>query len=110
MVSIIVVTPAALLVAHHGSGWIVEEHLRGLSPDCVAVDRHDPTRAYCGTARGLFRSRDRGRNWEPVGAGITHDLITSVAVGHAERPGGFGVVYAGTEPSAVFRSTNGGDD
>jgi photosystem II stability/assembly factor-like uncharacterized protein len=111
MVSIIVVTPAALLIARHGSSWIVEEHLRGLSPGCVAVDPQDPTRAYCGTARdGLFRSRDRGHTWEPVGTGIEHGAITAVAVGNVERPDGFGVVYVGTEPSAVFRSAAAGDD
>src|SRR5262244_3109394 len=107
MVNIIVVTGAGLLIARRASRWIVEEHLRGLPADCIAVDPHDPTRAYCGTARdGLFRSRDGGRHWEPVRAGIAHPAITAVAVGHAERPDGFGVVYAGTEPSAVFRSAN----
>jgi len=111
MVSIVVVTRAALLIARRASSWIVEEHLRGLSADCVAVDPHDSTRAYCGTAgSGLFRSRDHGRNWEPVGAGIDHGLITAVAVGHVDRPGRSGVVYAGTEPSAVFRSASAGDD
>ena len=111
MVSIIVVTRAALFVARHGSNWIVEEYLRGLSPDCVAVDPHDPTRAYCGTTRsGLFRSRNGSRNWEPVGPGIEHGTITALAVGHAEGSEGFGEVYVGTEPSAVFRSATAGDD
>ena len=110
-VSIIVVTPAGLLVARCGSSWVVEEQLRGRSPDCVAVDPHDPARVYCGTARdGLFRSRDHGRHWEPVGAGIVHGAITAVAVGHARRHDGPGVVYAGTEPSAVYRSETAGDD
>jgi photosystem II stability/assembly factor-like uncharacterized protein len=36
-------------------------------------------------------------------------MITAVDVGHAEQADGFGVVYAGTEPSAVFRSDTGGD-
>src|SRR6201997_2417807 len=36
-------------------------------------------------------------------------MITAVAVGHAAQAEGFGTVYAGTEPSAVFRSDNGGD-
>jgi hypothetical protein len=65
---------------------------------------------YCGTAcDGLFRRRDSGRNWETVGPGIDHPKITAVDVGHAGQADGFGVVYAGTEPSAVFRSDNGGD-
>jgi hypothetical protein len=36
-------------------------------------------------------------------------MITAVDVGHAEQADGFGIVYAGTEPSAVFRADNGAD-
>src|SRR6478736_10271411 len=105
MVGIVVVTQAAMLIARRASIWTVEEHLGGRSPDCVAVDSRDPTRVYCGTAgAGLFRSRDSGRNWEPVGPGIDQPIVTAVAVGNAEPADGFGIVYAGTEPSAVFRS------
>src|SRR6266702_8549127 len=111
MVGIVVVTPTALLIARRASTWTIEEHLGGRSPECVAVDLRGPTQVYCGTARaGLFRSRDNGRNWEPVGPGIDHPMITAVDVGHAEQVDGFGVVYAGTEPSVVFRSDNGGDN
>jgi hypothetical protein len=73
MVGIVVVTQAALLIARRTSTWTVDEHLAGLSPGCVAVDLSSPAQVYCGTARaGLFRSRDSGRNWEPVGRGIDH--------------------------------------
>ena len=110
MVSIVVVTRAALLIARRASSWTVDEHLGGQSPQCVVVDRRRPTQVYCGTARdGLFRSRDSGRNWEPVGPGIDHPMVTAVDVGHAEQVDGLGIVYAGTEPSALFRSDNGGD-
>ncbi|HWC75530.1 MAG TPA: hypothetical protein VG454_16505 [Gemmatimonadales bacterium] len=111
MVSIVVVTRAALYIARRASSWVIEEHLRGRSPQCAAVDPHRPTQVYCGTASaGLFRSRDGGRNWEPVGPGIDHPTVTAVAVGQAERAGEFGILYAGTEPSAVFRSDTGGDN
>ena len=110
MVGIVVVTRAALLIARRASTWTIDEHLGGRSPECVAVDLRGPTQVYCGTARaGLFRSRDSGRNWEPVGPGIDHPMVTAVDVGHAEQADGFGIVYAGTEPSAVFRSDTGGD-
>ena len=110
MVNIVVVTRAALLIGRRASTWTVEEHLGGRSPQCVAVDRPRPTRVYCGTAHGgLFRSRDSGRSWEPVGPGLDHPMIAAVDVGHAEQADRFGIVYAGTEPSAVFRSDNGGD-
>jgi photosystem II stability/assembly factor-like uncharacterized protein len=36
-------------------------------------------------------------------------MITAVDVGHAGQADGLSIVYAGTEPSAVFRSDNGGD-
>ena len=69
MVGIVVVTRAALLIARRASTWTIEEHLGGRSPECVAVDLRG-TQVYCGTARaGLFRSRDSGRNWEPVRPG-----------------------------------------
>src|SRR5215472_11868647 len=110
MVGIVVVTRAALLIARRVSTWTVDEHLGGRSPDCVAVDPRDPTRVYCGTAgAGLFRSHDSRRTWEPVGPGIEHGTIKAVAVSPVERANGFGIVYAGTEPSAVFRSDTGGD-
>src|SRR6516164_5470683 len=110
MVGIAVVTRAALLIARRASTWTVAEHLNGRSPVSVAVDPRDPTRVYCGTARaGLFRSRDSGRHWEPVGPGIAHPMVTAVAVAHAEQADGPGIGYAGTEPSAVFRSVDGGD-
>src|ERR1700741_3729921 len=110
MVSIVVVTRAALWIARRASTWTVDEHLCGRSPDCVAVGPRDPTRVYCGTAgAGLFRSHDTGRTWEPVGPGIDHGTITAVAVSDANQAEGFGIIYAGTEPSAVFRSHTGGD-
>src|SRR5258708_20778748 len=110
MVGIVVVTRAALLIARPASTWTVAEHLNGRSPVSVAVDTRDPTRVYCGTAgAGLFRSRDSGRHWEPVGPGIDHPMVTAVAVAHAEKTDECACVYAGTEPSAVYRSDTGGD-
>jgi hypothetical protein len=40
------------------------------------------------------------RNWELVGPGIYHPMVTAVDVGHTEEADGYGVVYAGTEPEA----------
>jgi photosystem II stability/assembly factor-like uncharacterized protein len=110
MSNLVVATEAALLIARNATRWAVEEHLRGRSPECLAVDPHDPTRLYCGTlGNGLWRSTDAGRTWEPAGSGIPHRDVTAVAVSAAEQAKGVGVVYAGTEPSAVFRSDDGGD-
>ncbi|MGH2437718.1 MAG: WD40/YVTN/BNR-like repeat-containing protein [bacterium] len=106
MSAVVVATEPALLIARHTSRWSVEEHLKEKSPESLAVDPQNPTRVYAGTwGNGLWRSDDAGKSWDLVGAGISHDEITAVAVSAPER----GVVYAGTEPSAVFRSENGGE-
>ncbi|HEU4798059.1 MAG TPA: hypothetical protein VFT63_03970 [bacterium] len=106
MSTLIIATEPALLIARHTSKWLVEEQLKGKSPESLSVDRQNPDRLYAGTSGGgLWRSDDTGRTWDPVGAGIPRTDVTAVAVSPAER----GVVYAGTEPSAVFRSENGGE-
>src|ERR1700747_264198 len=102
MVGIVVVTRAALLIARRSSTWTIDDPLARLPPECVAVDLRNSAHVYCGTARdGLLRSHDSGRNWEPVGPGIDHPMVTAVAVGQAEKADGFGVGYGGTAPSAV---------
>src|SRR2546427_11275957 len=104
MVGIVVVTRAALLIARRASTWTIDEHLGGLSPECVAVDLRRPAQVYCGTARtGLLRSRDSGRNWEPVGPGIDHPMVTAGNVGPAEQTDGVGIGYARPEPRAALR-------
>jgi len=106
MSTLIIATEPALLIARHSSTWLVEEQLKGKSPESLSLDRQNPDRLYAGTSgSGLWRSDDAGRTWDRVGAGVSHADVTAVAVSPAEH----GVVYAGTEPSAVFRSENGGE-
>ena len=105
MLSFAIATRGALLVVRQGN---VEQHLKGLAPLSISLDETDPTHLYVGTwANGLWRSTDIGRSWEPAGAGIPHAEITAVAVERAgdSRPA---FVYAGTEPSTLSRSEDGG--
>lgn len=100
--------------------WHVEPHLLGMQPTCIAIDPLLPERVYCGTfGRGLWRSEDAGRTWQPIGepgeamepddgTGIPSAKITALAVSRTERSNGYGVVYAGTEPASLYRSEDGG--
>lgn len=110
MTSLYLAMEDSVLVVRDRGGWRSEPALRGRRCRAIAVDPGRPGRVFCGTAdRGLWRSDDGGPSWAPVGEGIAHPHVASVAVSAAERgDGGAGVVYAGTEPSAVFRSADGG--
>ncbi len=89
--------------------WQVQRHLEGLPTQCLAADPLRPERLYCGAfGQGLWMSADAGRSWQPAGEGIRSPQIMSVAVSKTERAGAWGVVYAGTEPSAIYRSEDGG--
>jgi len=109
---------SVLVARQHHNDWQVESHLDGLQALCLAADPLHPERVYCGTyRRGLWQSRDAGRTWQPIGdlpmvprgtKGIQYSDITALAVSTLERAGEYGVVYAGTEPGAMFRSEDGG--
>lgn len=109
MPSYAIATKEALLIARRAKHWSVEQHLVGKSPECVAVDLNDPRRLYCGTlGNGPWRSEDAGRSWEPAGEALSGTRITAVAIGDSKQAGD-GIVYAGTEPSALFRSEDYGE-
>jgi photosystem II stability/assembly factor-like uncharacterized protein len=57
---------------------------------------------------GLWRSDDAGATWQPVVGEMAQAQVMSVAVSPLEEVQGAGVVWAGTEPSALFRSEDGG--
>jgi photosystem II stability/assembly factor-like uncharacterized protein len=106
--------------------WRVDLQLTGRPAQCVAADPLHPERVYCGTfGAGLWRSDDAGATWRPAGVnggtdggtdggtngggGIPYAEVMSVAVSRLERSGGEAVVWVGTEPSALFRSEDGGE-
>jgi len=81
--------------------------LEGRDLACLAADARVPHRAFAGTVEsGLQRTTDAGKTWQPVGPfGTVGDRVTSVAV----SPHDADVVWAGTEPSTVSVSRDGGD-
>lgn len=82
--------------------------LRGSPVQMVAVDPGDPNRVYAASlGEGLWWSQDGGKTFQRS-TGIEQDLVWSVVVSASDRRDGLGVVYAGTQMSALYRSTDGG--
>jgi photosystem II stability/assembly factor-like uncharacterized protein len=98
-----------MVLTERDGGWEAELKLVNRPTQCVAVDPLIVSRIFCGTfGDGAWRSSDGGETWSPAGAGISHREVMSIAVSAAERVGDHGVVWAGTEPSAIFRSEDAG--
>jgi photosystem II stability/assembly factor-like uncharacterized protein len=86
-----------------GEAWKVALSLAGSGAQCLALDPADPETLYAGLREeGVRRSRDGGRNW--VDCKLPEPAVFSLAVSAAD-----GSVYAGTEPSRLFRSDDRGD-
>lgn len=86
-----------------------EPLIEGVGAHCVAVDPRDPNRIYVGTLdRGLYASSDAGATWSQPEQGLDDRRVMSVAVSPSHRESGVSVLYAGTEPSNLYRSENGG--
>lgn len=83
-----------LLVIDPASGE-ARSDLADRAPECLAVDAAG--RVWCGTdGHGVLIGEDRGEVWREAGLEGAH--VTAIAAAAEGK-----VVYAGTEPSAVFR-------
>jgi photosystem II stability/assembly factor-like uncharacterized protein len=75
----------------------------------IAADRSRPGIVYAATwGDGVWRSEDDGRSWRCVQPHRDGYNFTRVAVTPSSASGA-GTVYLGTEPSALFVSTDGGE-
>jgi photosystem II stability/assembly factor-like uncharacterized protein len=85
------------------NGWRLETFLAGSGAQCLAVDPADAETVYAGLREGgVRRTRDGGRTW--VDCELPEPGVFSLAVSGAD-----GAVYAGTEPSRLFRSDDRGE-
>jgi photosystem II stability/assembly factor-like uncharacterized protein len=83
--------------------WTVERSLAGSGAQCLAVDPADPEIVYAGLREGgVRRSVDGGRTW--IDCQLPEPAVFSLEVSAAD-----GAVYAGTEPSRLFRSDDQGE-
>ncbi len=86
-----------------------ESVVAGIGASCIAADPRDPDRVYLGTFdRGLYASADAGGTWRQADAGLDDERVMSVAVSPSHQQSGVSVLYAGTEPSNLYRSEDGG--
>jgi photosystem II stability/assembly factor-like uncharacterized protein len=98
---IVVATREDVLLVDPANGDVARSDAEG-RPTCLAVDPSRPDRVWCGTEAGVLRSDDGGATWRA--AGLESEEITAVAASSTKRGADGAVVYAGTEPSAVWRS------
>src|ERR671931_2153048 len=83
-------------------GWTVELSLAESAAQCVAVDPNDPDTVFAGLREGgVRRTVDGGASW--TDCALPEPGVFSLAVSAAD-----GAVYAGTEPSRLYRSDDGG--
>ena len=70
----------------------------------LKVDSTDPAVVYAGTDEGIFRSVNRGKAFERLDSPMNSMQVWNIAVSQSDPS----VIFAGTSPSALFRSTDGG--
>jgi photosystem II stability/assembly factor-like uncharacterized protein len=91
------------------ASWTAASVLATAGIEAIAADPLRPELMYaCAGSGGLWCSTDGGGTWEQGGAGITRPIVTAVTVSASDRVDGHGVVYVGTQMSAVFRSDDAG--
>jgi photosystem II stability/assembly factor-like uncharacterized protein len=106
---------SVIMIESSKTGWKkVYESLKITHPQCIAFDPNKPNCAYCGTfGGGLWKTDDGGQSWDSIGKDtISSSDVMSVSVSSLERGNsnnGFNTVYAGTEPTAFYRSDDGGE-
>lgn len=102
--TLLVATDREVLVVRLPNGSVEEARgLEGTHPTSLAADPNVPGRAFCVAARrGIFRSQDDGASWTP--SGLHGKRLMTVAVSPAQSD----LVWAGTEPSELWRSTDAG--
>ena len=97
-------TAEGLVVISGADGkWHGKVCLQGTQLQCVAVSPDHLPVIYCGAfGQGVLASRDEGKTWMASPA-LASARVTALAFSRE------GALYAGTEPSAVYRSLDAGE-
>ncbi len=91
-------------ISERDGQWQIERHLEDTSPLCIVSKSNDQLTVHIGTLDdGIFRSTDGGTSWEAVAREIDSNRITAFATDRNGR------IWAGTEPSSIYRSDDDGE-
>ncbi len=86
-----------------------ENLTRGMAPSAqvraIAIHPENPNVVFAGTQRGVYRSKDRGDNWERMN--MTEGRVDWSLKFNPNNPQ---VMFLGTEGSEVFKSEDGGEN
>ncbi|HWF58826.1 MAG TPA: hypothetical protein VN666_00700 [Nitrospira sp.] len=88
------------------NGLIPESELASamaLGVNAIEIDRTNPNIVYAGTTKGLFRTTNKGEQWERIGQSL-HDLFISSILLHPTEPS---QLYVGG-PKGVWKSADSG--
>ncbi|MCS6896797.1 MAG: YCF48-related protein, partial [Nitrospira sp.] len=88
------------------TGLIPETELMGamaLGVNAIEIDRTNPAVVYAGTTKGLFRTTNRGEQWERIGQRLPDPFVCCLVL-HPTDPT---VLYLGG-PAGVWKSSDGG--
>ena len=87
-----------------GRGKLWRGYQGGRSVFGLAVHPQDPRVIYAGTDEGIYRSEDRGLNFEHLPGPLDEYKVWRIAVDPVDPD----TVFAGTAPATLFRSRDGG--
>lgn len=88
------------------NGLIPETELMAamaLGVNAIEVERTNPDMVYAGTTKGLFRTADRGEQWERIGQTLPDLFISSLVL----HPTDSALLYLGG-PAGVWKSVDSG--
>mgnify|MGYP000897802485 FL=1 len=89
------------------NGLIPETELMAamaLGVNALEIDRTNPNVVFAGTTKGLFRTMNKGEQWERIGQSISDPFISSLVL-HPKEPA---QLYIGG-PAGIWKTVDGGN-